>query len=256
MSETEYDRASPTKNDDNRSRRRVITPEHSMADDRSYGGRSRRVQFEEIKFNHGGEDRSQIQRSMHNSPLKPPTISPTKSHKYNSPMDMDGSHFQFDTKSYGSPGRIKLAKVSDESALIDKSYHRQKSSTSHLKASFFVKSSKARKSNIKDFKLNYTTEQCIGDQSLLSETLASGTMGDHLPAISLGVPTLQSISGPCYSLFDFIFPMGSKAKYCKLSDMGKINDAVIWDILKKFKFEETPNPVIILSGGRETYREK
>lgn len=50
--------------------------------------------------------------------------------------------------------------------------------------------------------------------------------------------------------------MGSKAKYCKLTDMSKINDAVIWDILKKFKFEETPNPVIILSGGRETYREK
>jgi hypothetical protein len=256
MSQSEYDRASPTKIDDNRSRRRVITPEHSMADDISYGGRSRRVQFEEIKINHGGEDRSQIQRSMHNSPLKHPVISPTKSQKYNSSMGMDGSYFQFDTKSHRSPGRINLAKVSDESALIDKSFYKQHSSPCHLKASFFLKSTKDKKSNIRDSKLNYTIEQYMGDQSLLSETFASGTMGDHLPAISLGIPTVQSISGPCYSLFDFIFPMGAKAKFCKLSDMSKIGDAVIWDILKKFQFEETPNPVIILSGGRETYREK
>jgi hypothetical protein len=259
MTESEYDQCSPSKIGDNRNRRRVVTPELSMADDKSYGNRSRRVKFEETKIYNSGEDHSQIHWSTNNSPLKRGITSPIKSHKHKSSMEIDLSQSKFGTNFYGSPAQ-KLTKTSDQSPIMEKSYYRQnskaQSSASNLKANFFQRASKGKKSNIKDSTLNYTFEQGIGNQSLLSETFASGTGTDRMPEVSINMPTLQYESGPCYSLFDFIFPMGSKAKYCKLSDMGKINDAVIWDILKKFKFEETPNPVIILSGGRETYREK
>lgn len=126
MTESEYDLCSPSKIDDNRSRRRVITPELSKAGDNSPSGMSRRVQFGEIKIFKSGEDHSQIHRSTNNSPLKRPTISPTKSHKHNSSMEIDDSQSQFATSYYRSPGG-KVSKTSDQSHVMERSYYRQNS---------------------------------------------------------------------------------------------------------------------------------
>lgn len=53
-----------------------------------------------------------------------------------------------------------------------------------------------------------------------------------------------------YKLFDFIFPGGKVAGYCRVDKMVEIEEEQILDICNKFKFT-APQPVIILGGLRD-----
>lgn len=55
-----------------------------------------------------------------------------------------------------------------------------------------------------------------------------------------------------YKMYNFTFPgvSGKVAKMTKVNKMNLVTEEILLDILKKFKFED-PNPVVVISGGRD-----
>ena len=55
----------------------------------------------------------------------------------------------------------------------------------------------------------------------------------------------QSIIDAPYSLYDFVYPKGSRSKLAKLQKMNEIGEPEILEILRQFKLDQG-NPVVII----------